>query len=417
MKFKNFTKGLLCSIIIASSITTMAAAKLTDVNQKHWAYTSIVNLESKGIIAYNSKGQFFPNHLMTFFELSDVMARAAGYVDVDTNKNVSAETKKQITANYEKQKGILAEYAKKYKNWNKKFDKQIAYLLGKGIVTKEDLTRFMSNVGGKEYINRPTKEDICVWIVRLLGKEEAAKAAYKGKTGFNDELKIAEANRPAVTYLKELGIIAPDANGNSNTTMKLSKALCAKMVDSALKTTTQASAQKPDQTTTSAAVTPVDLTIVKGRVVDKVENDIIRIELEDGSSKSYIINDNCIVILNGNKMLASDINENYIATLNVQNDKVVKIQAKTQAQNTTNNEADINKVVSTKGTIDEIVLAATPKLTLDVNGEKATYKIGSEAKLYDNFNKKYITVKDLYIGQAVSVVVQNGEIISLDVQK
>ena len=102
MSFRRFSKTL-CVIGLAASYTfTTYGATLTDVTSSHWAYSSIVNLEGKGIISLNSSGQFFPNQIMDYFEAADVLAKATGYVDADVATNADATLVAQIKANYEK---------------------------------------------------------------------------------------------------------------------------------------------------------------------------------------------------------------------------------------------------------------------------------------------------------------------------
>ena len=247
MSFRRFSKYICAlSLAVACSITTMGAT-LTDVTSSHWAYSSILDLEERGVMALTSSGQFFPNQTMNYFEVADVMAKATGYIDVDVAKNVDETFKAQIKSNYEKQKATLATYAAKYSTWNSAYNQQIAYLLGRGYISTSDLDKFITKTSKGEVKNIITKEELAVLVVRLLGKEKTAISAYTS-TGFKDESSMKVDNRPHIAYLKNAGIITADASGNANGTMKVTKALCAKMISSAL--------QIKDSTSSNSGTSP-----------------------------------------------------------------------------------------------------------------------------------------------------------------
>lgn len=577
MSFRRFNKYI-CALSLAAvcTVTTMGAT-LTDVTSAHWAYSAIVDLEERGVMALTSSGQFFPNQTMSYFEIADVMAKATGYVDVDIATNVDETFKAQIKANYEKQKATLATYAAKYSTWNSAYNQQIAYLLGRGYMSTSDLDKFITKTSSGEIKNIITKEDLAVLVVRLLEKEKTAVSTYKS-TGFKDESSIAVANRPHMAYLKSIGIISPDASGNANGKMKVTKALCAKMISSALqiKDTTNGSGNSTgdsDSTTTTkpntntvtitkiltknaneyymclkmgdgeakyysiktttkildasgneVAITKVDLgstakvtiesqnntdyitsiqlvdtnstdqntgnntdntnndiqaTIVSGTLLEKVNSGILRLSLTGGTTKAYVLDDDCTITLNGNTVSADSLSVSDTMTITVQNNAVTKIVALSGTGSLTSNgqvaekklsgtgyaftikqnnntstiiipdSAEItrnNKTVDVKdirigdtlkvtkkngvvtsveatgvkssvtGTIKEIHIAQTSKVLVNVNNETKTYILASDVEMYDNYEKEFITVRELHLGQEVTLLLDSEEVISLDVE-
>lgn len=259
MNFRRLGKYICAlSLAVVMSTTTMAATTISDVTTTHWAYASISDLETRGIMVLTSGGQFYPNQTMNYFEVADVVAKATGYVDVDIATNVSEEFKAQIKANYEKQKETLAAYAAKYSTWNGAYNQQIAYLLGRGYMTTADLDKFITKTESGEVKNIITKEQLAVYIVRMLGKEKTATTTYKTTT-FKDDSSLNAANKPYVAYLGSIGLVNADAAGKVNGTMKVTKALCAKMISESLKindTSKVGKVESTNGTTNGSTTTP-----------------------------------------------------------------------------------------------------------------------------------------------------------------
>ena len=159
MKFRKFNKSLLALGLATLYTVSTFAATATDVTANHWAYAAITDLENRGIITYNSKGQFLPNNQMTFFEVADILAKATDYVNVDIATNIDETFKNQIINNYNAKKPILASYAAKYSTWDKLYDQQVAYLLGRGLISKTDLDKFITTVNNKETRAIMTKQE------------------------------------------------------------------------------------------------------------------------------------------------------------------------------------------------------------------------------------------------------------------
>ena len=227
------------------TINTFAAA--VDVPNNHWAYSAIEDLKDRGIITYNSKNQFFPNNQMTYFEVIEIIANATGYVNVQLpTSNVNENFKQQIIENYNKQKPLLDTYAAKHSTWDKLYDQQVAYILGRYVKSEDrevELNKYITTVSGVESRAIMTKQDLAVYIVRMLEKENTAVSSYVSGV-FKDENLIKEANRPYMAYLKSVGLIKPDAKGNCNPNTPVTKALAAKMVSDALKVKEQGAGQE-----------------------------------------------------------------------------------------------------------------------------------------------------------------------------
>ena len=71
---------------------------------------------------------------------------------------------------------------------------------------------------------------------------------------------------------------------------------------------------------------------------------------------------------------------------------------------------------SVTGTIKEIHIAQTSKVIVNVNNETKTYILASDVEMYNNYDKEFITVRDLHLGQEVTLLLDSSEVISLDVE-
>ncbi|MDF2878687.1 MAG: S-layer y protein [Clostridia bacterium] len=284
MKIKKMGRVIvLLGVIVLHTVSTLAAT-FKDVPTTHWAYKVVDDMQQRGIMLSSSSGEFFPNNKMNYFEITDVLAKATGYVDVNASSNIDETFKQQIVNNYEAQKATLASYALKFTTWDKRYDQQVAYLLGRGYLKKEELDKFIiKTAAGQEAKKIINKQEMAVFVVRLLGKEETAKTGYKS-SGFADENLIVEANKPYVAYLKALALINGDDKGLFNPNAEITKAFCAKMISDAL-TYKENLAKGSVGTETGQATQAGDLVTVK-RIIPKGQTEYY-ILLEKGGNTSF----------------------------------------------------------------------------------------------------------------------------------
>lgn len=354
MKGRRFAQLILAASLVVCLTVSTVAATLSDVGTSHWAYEYVKDLEERGVITLNSKGEFFPNQRLDHFELSDILAKAAGYVDVEVATDVDPALKERIIKYYDDQKATLATYAAKYKNWNKLYDRQVAYLLGEGYIKSSELNQFFTkDSNGKEVVAPVSKQQLAVFIVRVLGKEEIAKKDYT-TTGFTDEKLISEANRPHMAYLKKLKIITADEKGASGANTPVTKAMCAKMLSLALE-------EKEKENNNSESQTSETITVKQVLKKDTAGNEYyIRAE-KNGSTSFYTLKSTIKVTdPKGNTVAVADLVgkeakvtytvENgtpYIATIQL----VKEITNSGNANNDNTNNGSTNDQSTTQSTI------------------------------------------------------------------
>lgn len=224
------------ALAAAISISTSAFAQVyVDVPESHWAYSAIQQVTDKKWMGGNTQQQFKPNNTIDYFYFSQIAAKIAGYKDPLIDSNVSAAEKQLTQTASQTYKNILDSYTKNFSKWDKNSNEEIAYLLYKGVLKEADLPKFVvKQAGGEESILSLRREDMAVFVVRLMGKEtEALKKT--ASTGFMDDASIPASVKPYVSYLKDAGVIQGGANVNFNPKDKVTKAMLAKVLADALK--------------------------------------------------------------------------------------------------------------------------------------------------------------------------------------
>lgn len=233
-----------------------------DVSTEHWAYKNIVYMHEKGYMTVNSLGEFLPNDRVSYFNIAELLAKATGYQDENVVKDMDETVKAQIRANYAEWAPYIEPYTQKYGVWEKTANEEIAYLLGKGVLKVEDLEKFAGVTSAGQQAKRVlTKEDLAVYLVRVLGKEQEAIANYKG-TIFADEASIKEGNRPHIAYLNSIGIVNGDTQGNFGGSTGVVRSVCAKMVSDLL--------QYQETNLPSTGTTPVETGNAKKGTVTRI---------------------------------------------------------------------------------------------------------------------------------------------------
>lgn len=203
--FKQLLSFVLAIVLVAGYSHSVSAATFADVPA--WALPFVTQVTDWGIMSADSAGYFRCDDYIDKFDTSRILARMAGYkTDAATSQGTAV-----IEAAYSKWKSFINIYVAKFSKWNSSADKEIAYLLEKGIYVTTDLDQFVIISDGVEKLRALTREEIAVFIVRLLGKVSEASALTPSGL-FNDDSTISAAARPYVYYLKNLGILSGSDN-------------------------------------------------------------------------------------------------------------------------------------------------------------------------------------------------------------
>lgn len=400
------------------------AATFKDVETTHWAYPSIQYMYEKNYMVPNSSGEFKPSATMDYFEVVEVLAKATGYLDEMIVKDMDEGLKEQIRKNYLGQKATLQKFNGKYKTWRNSSNEEIAYLLGKGYITEAELSSFMSvDKNGKEIKNIVTKEDLAVYLVRVMYKEATAKKEYEKKEyklgTFTDESKITEYKRPHVTYLKSEGIIKGDAQGAFGAGQPVTKALCAKMTTDVLKKVEIQNGESGSPTTPKPEANNMQSVKINNIVEKGVGERYVLVEFADGKPKFCVMKtDTVITVPSGAKLTIDDVAIGAQAKVVVEkvngSDYITKMELVTESTggSGSNGGSTSTTTETYKGTVEEI---SRKEVTIKTSSKSMSYPMSADTTiLVDGKVAEYREVEE---GDEVTASVKNGEVTKLVVTK
>ena len=444
INMQKITKKLTRSIALAMSIvmistTAIFASPMKDVSPNHWAYNDIVEMQRRGLLLTNSQGEFFPNQYVTYFEFSQILAKVTGYQDELVNPNMDPSLKKNIRDNYEKQRPIIESHAKNYKYWQHDTNKEIAYLLGRGYLTKEDLGKFMSkSTSGMESKRGVRKQEATTYLVRILHKAETAKNEYTS-TGFKDEAQIDASYRPYVAYMKSLGIVNGDQNGEFGPAQPMTRATLSKMLVYTLRIMESEENNEPPVETDPPADKAIEGKIQ--RMISRGDDSYyLVIEVEPGQTQNYTIKSSAsIVDKAGNEISLSSLkgkidnkgSEDIVITARVElidnTEHITSVKMITDLEDsavdepkedTTDPKEDEQFTGSLKGSIYSVLIGPESELTIQLSDrELKEFKIDFNSKIYSHIDRKNISLWDLRLNQEIEVKVVNDKVESVTIVK
>jgi len=199
MKFKK----LLCGVVGVSMLFSQAAvfAAFPDVDEDptvSWAKPYIDEMTSLGYIKGYEDGTFKPNKTISKVESLVLLSRMIG---VDDEEN--AETLEFA----------LDEYKTKIEKYSSEYEKEVAFLLYRGILKESELADYISVSNRSVPLLR---YEAAVLLTKLLGGEEEVLSNAFVSSSYSDTLEIPDSARAYVEYVKEHGIMqgmGNDSNG------------------------------------------------------------------------------------------------------------------------------------------------------------------------------------------------------------
>ncbi len=141
---------------------------------------------------------------------------------------------------------------------------------------------------------------------------------------------------------------------------------------------------------------------VSGRVIDVTITPLcmISVELTDGTQKTYILDSNVEVSKNGAKSTATAIVSGDTVALTLTYDRVTKIVSTSKKQ-------------SKAGVIQEVIISASPKITVKTDDGTMTYPISNACEIVMP-GKSTPTFYDLRVGVAVSMTMEGETVVKLE---
>jgi hypothetical protein len=206
-----------------------------------------------------------------------MLASAAGY------DKLSSE---QVNTVYDKYAKDIDVYANSRRHWQNSSNKQIAYLLEQKIYSNGTLPTFVIVTGdGKHLIRNLRREEMAVYLVRLMGKEDEAKKANYD-IDITDISSIRSDKVPYVKYLVKAKIFSLNSEEKFRPNETMKRAEMAIALDKIMNGINVKTETKPEP-----VKEPVE-------VKKELEQEINLDEYIDGSIKSILPNNKFVVILN-----------------------------------------------------------------------------------------------------------------------
>ena len=425
-EFRQFLAFLLISSAISTPI--FAASIFKDVPETHWGYKYMVEMKKNGYIPLSSNGEFFPNQIVSYFELADILAKVTGYKDETINKNMDESLKESIRNNYKKQEPHLKQAQATYKSWDESKNEEIAYLIGRGYFSLEDLKLFVSVQNGKEVHNIIKKQDLAKYLVRIIQKEKTALSEYNDsvKIGFSDENLISETNKPYVAYLKKLGVI----NGNGSAfgaNDNVTRAVLSKMIIETLNKAGTATA--PTTPTTQGKIGTIQ------KIIEKNDKDYyVLIETKENRVFFYTVSPETVIKQNDQPIsinqlkIGSEVeyvieNKNqteYLSHIKVlkdghTNNQTTPAPEKPQTPdipNSSNNPSNTTAKKEISGTVASI---EGNFLTIEDSKGQQTFALDKNCKIYINGYEDELD--QIQLDSDVTAIIQNNLVIEIEVEQ
>lgn len=331
MNFKKVIKTTAMSTVATAMLSTSVfASTFRDVPTSHWAYSPIDRVSNEGLMVGDMSGNFRPDSYIDRFETSKVLARMLGY----TATGASASNQKYFDDAYNKNKALLNQYDTKFNKWDSTANREIAFLLEKGVLTTNDLNQFVViSTTGIETLSVLTKEDIAVYLVREIGESDKANN-FTYTNPFADDSKIDSSKKKSVYYLRSIGIVNGDTNNNYNPKAPVTRAQMATLLDKT-ESYINVSPVEPAVQTITTVVGTIDV------YYDSLNT--LQIKSTTGQTGIYVIGDTASITVDGYLRTRSDLKSGMNVVGVVSDGKtLVDIKATTNSNNNNNNSNNNN---------------------------------------------------------------------------
>ena len=211
---KRFLSIVLCALMVFTTFAA-SAASFPDVNAEKysWAYEQIQKMANKKIIAGFEDGTFRPENSVTRVDSLLLVSRILGASESSLSGFVSAA----YDANYA-DVNILGYTA---------YEKNLAYLLYKGVYNATELRNFVGNKLGANPLKR---HEAAVILTKLVGKEAEAKANTMPVLSYADSPSIPATAKAYVEFCETAGLMQGMEDNKFNPNLEVTRAQMAVML-------------------------------------------------------------------------------------------------------------------------------------------------------------------------------------------
>ena len=188
-------RKLISGVILGSMmlITTCFGAGFSDVVENHWAKAAIDEMVERKIVSGYTDNTFRPKREISNIEMIIILSRTLG-----------------LQNDSEKAEEYLEQYTNTLSKYTTTYKKEVAYLLGKGVLNESDLDGL---IGGTN-ANTPLKRvKMAVLLTKLFKQYDAVKDKTFVILPFDDNTEIESTMKPFVEFVYNEKIMQ-GMNGN-----------------------------------------------------------------------------------------------------------------------------------------------------------------------------------------------------------
>lgn len=248
-KLNKLATMLTVSAMLISSISPALAQIYTDVPDSHWANTYITNMNKQGVIAGYPDATFRPNESITREQAMVMISR------------IMKPKESEKLAALNKHKTYLTGLGAS--TWAQK---DIAYAIEKDIIKQSDVKKFYYN----KKATKITREELCIYLTRVMGKEKEAQNASIIVMSFIDQQLIGDAALKYVYIIQNLGIVQGTPDNKFNPKGVVTRAAMAKMLDLSYK---ELQKNGGNSSSTGSNITKPDSTAIESKEIEgKIDN-------------------------------------------------------------------------------------------------------------------------------------------------
>lgn len=278
MKLKKvISLAAVAAICSTMAYTTAFAAKFADVTDANygWAVEAVDSMAADKIILGYEDGTFRPANTVTKLESLVLAARILGVND--------SENKELIDVFTEKYGADIEKYDIAYGS------NELAYLLGKNIISTSELADYIGSTNASQGLKR---YELAVLLTKAMGAEETVKKNLASVLSYSDESSIPSFAKKYVEYVTEQGLMQGMSATEFSPNTEVTRAQMAVVL---YKLKNNAGFEK-----FSAIVTNVDSLL-----------GVIKLKGKDNEPYGYTVKDDVALRFEGEKITLDDVSIGY----------------------------------------------------------------------------------------------------------
>lgn len=278
MKLKKvISLAVAAAICSTMAYTTAFAAKFADVTDANygWAVEAVDSMAADKIILGYEDGTFRPANTVTKLESLVLAARILGVND--------SENKELIDVFTEKYGADIEKYDIAYGS------NELAYLLGKNIISTSELADYIGSTNASQGLKR---YELAVLLTKAMGAEETVKKNLASVLSYSDESSIPSFAKKYVEYVTEQGLMQGMSATEFSPNTEVTRAQMAVVL---YKLKNNAGFEK-----FSAIVTNVDSLL-----------GVIKLKGKDDEPYGYTVKDDVALRFEGEKITLDDVSIGY----------------------------------------------------------------------------------------------------------